>query len=566
MEDTVPDCREIISSEDYADFIIPYAVTGENYLDLDVACRQIASSQYEIVHVNLESLGQLNLYRFSYYSIPKLYGLLDIGAMEASNITRVQEQPSLSLKGNNVIVGIIDTGIDYTHPAFQNIDGTSRIIRIWDQQGMQGDLPENFQYGTEYKKEQIDEALRQENPFTIIPQLDTNGHGTSVAGIAAGSESILDGFTGAAPQADIAVVKLKEAKTYLKNFYFVPEDVVAYQENDIIMAVRYLISVAYERRQPLAICLGVGSNQGSHSGLTPLSQALTEYGNLPQNVIVAASGNETGRGHHYFGVIEKEIGYEDVEIRVGEKEEGFSLELWAQAPEVYNIGIRSPSGEEIPQISARLGGSQELNFILNRTRIFVDYRLVEQRSGGFLILMRFSNLTPGIWTIRVYNTLFINGEYHMWLPLTGFITSDTKFLRANPYTTLTTPSTATGVMTVGAYEYNTDSIFLNSGRGNTRLGRIKPDITAPGVNILVPRSSGGYTTKSGTSISAGMMAGASALLLEWAVVEGNYPTMNTGEATTYFIRGADRKDTLAYPNRQWGYGTLNMYQVFERIL
>ncbi len=559
-------CREIISSQDYADFIVPYTVTGENYLNLDVACKQVASARYEIVHVRLDSIDELNLYNFSYYSFPKLYGLLDVGAMEATNIIRVQEQPALNLKGNNVIIGFIDTGIDYTHPAFKNLDGTTRIISIWDQSSMSGSTPANFQYGTEYRREQINEALRQEDPFTIIPQIDTNGHGTSMAGIAAGSESVQDGFLGAAPAAEIAVVKLKQAKDYLKDFYFVPRDVIAYQENDIMMGIQYLINIAYTRKQPLVICLGVGTNQGSHSGFTPLSQTLSEYGNVPQNIVVVAAGNETGRGHHYFGIIEKEIGYEDVEIRVGEKEVGFSLELWAQAPEIYNIAIRSPSGEEIPQISAKLGQSQELNFILNKTRIYVDYRIVEQRSGGFLILVRFSNLTPGIWTIRVYNTLFIHGQYHMWLPLTGFITPDTKFLRANPYTTLTTPSTATGIMTVSAYEYNTGSIFLNSGRGNTRLGAIKPDITAPGVNILVPRVGGGYTRKNGTSMAAAIMAGASALLLEWAIIEQKHPTMNTGEAITYFIRGADRKDTLFYPNRQWGYGTLNMYQVFERIL
>ena len=562
----MPDnCSEIITSEDYADFIVPTTLTSRNFNNFDVKCVQSVSPQYQIEHIALSDIPQLSLTRFPYFSIPSLFTLLDTSSMDVSQITTVQNQPILKLRGKNILIGFIDTGIDYTNEVFRNPDGTTRIASIWDQTILEGPAPADLTYGTEYTDVQINEALRSEKPLEIVPSQDTDGHGTFMAGIAAGSASLAGDFIGAAPESTIAMVKLKPAKQYLRDFLFIKEDAIAYQENDIMLGIRYLELVAIRLKMPIVICIGLGTNQGSHTGASPLSEVLTNTGKAAQNIVVIAAGNEGLESSHFLGVIEENTSQESVEIRVAEGESGFALEFWATPPEIYSVSIQSPTGEVVPRIPARYGQSQELSFIFEATKIYIDYQLVEEASGGFLILLRFKNPTAGIWTINVYNSLFINGNYHMWLPVSGFKSPDTVFLRPNPYTTITIPGNANFVLTTSTYNHTNGSLYLHASRGFSRDNHIKPIITAPGVGVYGPMPRGAFVNRTGSSIAAAHMAGASALLLDWAVNQGHQPNMNTDEAITFFIRGADRNEGLAYPNREWGYGTLNMYQVFQRL-
>lgn len=562
----MPDnCSEVITSEDYADFIVPTTLTSRNFNNFDIKCVQSVSPQYQIEHIALSDIPQLSLTRFPYFSIPSLFTLLDTSSMDVSQITTVQNQPILKLRGKNILIGFIDTGIDYTNEVFRNPDGTTRIASIWDQTILDGPAPANLSYGTEYTDVQINEALRSENPLEIVPSQDTDGHGTFMAGIAAGSASLAGDFIGAAPESTIAMVKLKPAKQYLRDFLFIKEDAIAYQENDIMLGIRYLELVAIRLKMPIVICIGLGTNQGSHTGASPLSEVLTNTGKAAQNIVVIAAGNEGLESSHFLGVIEENTSQENVEIRVAEGESGFALEFWATPPEIYSVSIQSPTGEVVPRIPARYGQSQELSFIFEATKIYIDYQLVEEASGGFLILLRFKNPTAGIWTINVYNSLFINGNYHMWLPVSGFKSPDTVFLRPNPYTTITIPGNANFVLTTSTYDHTNGSLYLHASRGFSRDNHINPIITAPGVGVYGPMPRGAFVNRTGSSIAAAHMAGASALLLDWAVNQGHQPNMNTDEAITFFIRGADRNEGLAYPNREWGYGTLNMYQVFQRL-
>ena len=441
----------------------------------------------------------------------------------------------------------------------------AELLAIWDQTIQSGDPPEGFLYGTEYTKQQIDEALESENPLVVVPSIDENGHGTFLAGIAAGSESEDGSFFGAAPKSMIAMVKLKPAKRYLRDFFFIKEGAEAYQENDLMAGMDYLRKLAEKLDMPLVIGIGLGTNQGSHFGLAPIEQLIRQISSVVGNIIVTAAGNETGRGHHYHGIYPSEQEYEEVEIRVGEEERGFSLEFWARAPEYYSIAIRSPSGEYTPRIVTRFTSSQVLDFVFEETKIYVDYRTVVQGEGDFLILIRFQNPTPGIWTIRVYNSLYINGNYNMWLPMYGFISPDTVFLRPSPDTTLTIPATTGNVIVASAYNHVNGGIYINSSRGYPLSNIIKPDLAAPGVNVYGPLVGNRFGRMTGTSVAAAHMAGAAALLLEWALVRDNREILTTGDAIAFFIRGASRKPGVVYPNREWGYGTLDVYQVFERI-
>ena len=212
MQQTSQEDRQRILSEDYVSLIFH---TQNSPFDpteiLEELLPQVVNRKYVILNAPLAEFPP-DIASQGYYSIPKLFTLLDTASLEASGILRVQNQPFLNLKGRGVIIGFIDTGINYQHPAFRNPDGSSRILRIWDQTIQTGQIPEGFRYGSEYTQEQIDLALRSSSPLSIVPTTDSDGHGSAMAGIAAGSVDETAKLSGAATLASIMVVKLNTAK------------------------------------------------------------------------------------------------------------------------------------------------------------------------------------------------------------------------------------------------------------------------------------------------------------------------------------------------------------------
>lgn len=559
--------REMILSNDYLDFIRNFKSSPEVWLqEYENYGAQAFGGGFGMVHIRRDLFSGNPMETLGYYAVPKLFTTLDTTSLEVSGILQVQTQPLLNYTGKDIILGFIDTGIDYTLPAFRRSDGSSRILRIWDQTIQTGNSPENIFYGSVYTREQMNDALASESPYMVVPSRDEDGHGTLIAGIAAGSPDPSQDFTGAAPGADLVIVKLKPAKQNLRDFYLIRENALAFQETDIMMAMRYLLEVSYELQKPIVICLGLGSTQGSHTGDSPLAQILTYYSGFTGCYITVAAGNEAGMGHHFYGKIDEPGGMQTAEILVNEEDRGFSLELWGQPPELYSVGIVSPLGETIQRIPARLGQSVTLRFTLERTVIELYYEIVEAASGNELILLRFRNPTPGIWTIRVYNDVFINGVFHMWLPVTGFLSPDTVFLGPNPDTTLTTPSSTEEVITISTYNAYNGSLFINSSRGYTKDGKIKPDIAAPGVNVPGPQISGGYAAYTGSSVAAAITAGAVALLVNWGMDQNPDRLFTNLEVQGFLIRGATRSPQFLYPNREWGFGTLNLYQIFQNLM
>lgn len=583
----MPACNFNPASEEYADFIIRHNnhSPAELLIENNADCVDYADQEFAIVYSRLQPLLPITTKKYTYTAIPKLYTLLDTTSMEASGIIQTFQQPTLNLRGEGTMIGFIDTGIDYRNPLFRLPDGTSRIVAIWDQTlpaptgtseapyGISEPTPAmGFSYGQEYLKAQIDEALRSDDPFSIVPSTDTSGHGTFMAGIAAGGSTPAEDFTGAAPQCSIAVVKLKPAKQYLRDFYLLPENAIAYQENDIMMGIKYLELLAIRRNLPLVIYIGLGTNYGSHDGTSPLGLSLSSISWLVGVSPVLPAGNEAGLRHHYLGRVLSGQEYDDVEIRVGSGERGFFLELWATEPELYTVGFVSPTGEVIPRLPIGLGEEVNVPFTLEQTVITVNYRTTEVGSGSQFVLMRFDAPTAGIWHVRVYNSLFISGIFHMWLPNQGFIGDDTFFLRADPDTTITEPANAAGPITVSTYNHQNNSIYIHSSRGYSRGGLVKPELAAPGVDVYGPglspssdRDAFPMTRKTGSSVAAAHVAGAVADLFTWGIVRGNNIAMSDASVRAYLIRGADRNPAITYPNRIWGYGTLDLYQTFLRI-
>lgn len=594
------DCPFNPASESIADFIYRYGSQQQIVGNPDdIPCIDYISPDYSIIYTPLDTVLPISLRRYSYYSVPGLFSLLDSSSMEVSGITSTFASPALGNRGRGVLIGLIDTGIDYTNPLFQNPDGTTRINSIWDQSLPEDrdilppGVPDRYpgggaSYGTEYTREQINAALASDTPLALVPSTDTNGHGTFLAGIAAGGSLPAQDFTGAAPESELVVVKLKPAKQYLRDFYLVSSDAEAYQENDIMMGIKYLRVEAYRLKKPMVILLGLGSNLGSHEGTSPLSITLQDISRNLGAATVIAAGNETGLGHHYEGTIPSGQEFDDVEIRVGqpESELGFVVELWASTADTYSVGFISPSGEIISRIPIIAGNETSIPFLLEPTIITVNYQLIESGSGKQLIFIRFQAPTTGIWKIRVFNTQYLTGLFHLWLPSQGLISDETVFLTPNPYTTITMPGNTASPITVGAYNHLNNSIYIHSSRGYTVGGLIKPDIAAPGVNISGPAVGRGIgsagtaagrgtgsagtaavpmTTRTGTSVAAAHVAGAVANLLSWGIVEGHNITMSEASIKAYLIRGARRNPALSYPNREWGYGALDLYETFLRL-
>jgi subtilisin family serine protease len=281
--------------------------------------------------------------------------------------------------------------------------------------------------------------------------------------------------------------------------------------------------------------------------------------------VAVAAGNEGNSRRHYYGTVDPLIGYDTVELNVGANEAGFSMELWGQSPGIFSIDILTPSGEYVPTISAVINETREITFVFEPTIIYVDYRIVESESGDQLILMRFSNPTTGIWRFRVYERGGMSTGFHIWLPMEGFISPDTFFVRSDPYTTILALGNAEAPITVTAYNDADDSLYLNASRGFTRTGYIKPEIAAPGVNVIGPTLDQGFAEFTGTSISAAHTSGVAALMLQWGNVNGNLPDMNSIIIKKLAIRGARRDVNTIYPNRDWGYGILDIYNVFDRL-
>ena len=559
------DCREKILSEDYVDLILPdYRREFDVVLPERQICFQELGFGYRAIYIDRELVGEVSFDKVGYDGVPNCYTLLDAGAMNETGISALQNYPTLQLQGDGIMIGFIDTGIDYMNPVFREISGT-RIAGIWDQTIQTGNTPEGFAYGSEYTREQINEAIRNDLPESIVPSIDTNGHGTFVASLAAGNENLENQFQGAAPKATIGVVKLKEAKSFLKDFYAIREDAVCYQDTDIMQGLLYLNELAQRMDMPLVICVALGTNFGGHNGENNLSRILQNYARLENRCVVIGGGNEASQRHHYQGDL-KESDVQEVEVRVEEGGgRGFVAEIWTSLPNILTAYLVSPSGERSPEISIRQGEKYSFNFAFDNTEVEIEYRLLLNNSSSLLVFLRFNEPSPGIWKVGVSPLQTGDGEFHIWLSMQEFLEQNTYFLEANPNLTLTEPGSTRGAITTAFYNGADNSVDINSGRGYTRSNLVKPDFATPGVQLKGAFPNGRFVTRSGASGAAGITAGAAALIMEWLLKRPESRNVSTSQVANVMILGADQDNLLEFPNREWGYGTLDVYQSLDRL-
>lgn len=495
-----------------------------------------------------------NLPQITYMEKPKRLFFADFAGRSISCIHSLQEGPR-GLFGDGTLLACIDSGVDYTHPAFRNADGSSRLFALWDQT-IPGSPPEGYPLGTLYTRQQINEALNAADSAErnrMVPSRDTSGHGTAVLGIAAGGGGSERGggedslYRGVAPKAALLAIKLSSSG---ENAF--P------RTTQLMMALDYCIRTALFLQKPIAINLSFGNNYGSHSGTSLLETYLNQAAGLGRTAVCIGSGNEGSSGRHAGGIL-SDSETKPVEFSVGPYESSMSLQIWKSYTDDIDIVVVHPDGTRIGPLQSVLG---TVRFRVRGTELLFYYGMPSPHSQAqeiYLDLIPVSGqpaVDSGIWTVELHARRIVTGRYDLWLP--GFAGAETRFFLPDPETTLTIPSTARYGITVGAYEPRLQTYADFSGRGYTRLlQEIKPDLCAPGVNITAPAAEGGYRSFTGTSFAVPFVTGSAALMMEWGIVRGNDPFLYGEKLKAFLIRGARQLPSeKTYPNPRLGFGVL----------
>lgn len=543
-------------SEDYVEYIIEYNGDREALMELYRPYGlSIIDNRYAVAYQIKPENYMESFSRLEYNLFPKVYGLMDDdGALEAIGAINIQQESILGLTGNGVLLGIVDTGIDILGDQFIESDGSTKILTAWDQT-MEGSWDASYGYGREYSEEEIQAAV--DNRQKILT--DATGHGTFCAGTA----------VSVATSSKLIVVKLKQAKENIRKFYGIPTGVDAYSEVDIMLAVAYLLEQQKRLRMPMCILMTLGTNSGSHTGAGALDRYISNIGDLQGLVVAVAGGNEGRAGHHFSGRVTDSFAVLEIDVA---HNDSFTLEIWGQSTNTYSVAVEVPGGEFIERISPRYDKSSIIRPIFGGGMIYVDYFIVEDSAGQELIMLRFVSPANGIWRIRVYGVGSTELSFNAWLPISRFISPETRFVTSDPRVTITSPGVSETAICTCAYDYTNGNLYIENSRGYTADGRVKPDLLAPGVNIMGEGPGNEQVIRSGTSVAAAYTAGCSALLLEWSYGRKLIRNINGNQLRGYLRRGAVRPGAAGgllelrqYPNPEWGYGLLNIYNTFESL-
>jgi minor extracellular serine protease Vpr len=518
---------------------------------------ELLSEDYAIFTMRYGDLFRLyNFEQVEYFELPKTVTYILEESLCSAGINPVQELAQFALTGEGVMIGVIDSGIDYTHPDFRNEDGSTRIIALWDQ-SIEGNPPAGFISGTLYDRGQIDAALASESPLDIVPSQDYLGHGTAVTGIAAGNGRASGGMlNGVAPHAEIVVVKLQS--TGLPTFP---------QSTDIMRGIKFLYDLAESMNMPLAINLSYGTNDGSHDGSSLFEQYIDAMAGQWKSVICVAAGNEAASGHHFLGVVGQGETIQ-VQFSTNEGVGRLYMTLWKNFVDDIYFELIAPNGQTSGLITP---DRDVITVILDNVQVDVIYNQPNHYSYEqevyYMLTALDGSLPNGLWTLTAHGEAIVDGKFNIWLPTNDEVGQEIAFFSPDAENTITIPATVDNVISVGGYNANIDAPADFSGRGLPyEMYGQKPDLVAPAVAIFTTSPGGNYDMQSGTSVATPFVTGSAALMMQWGIVRGIDPFLYGQRVKAFLIKGASRDPERIYPNPIWGYGRLNLIKTMNLLV
>lgn len=494
------------------DLIIKYSGSLESVQALASRVVEL-QNEYAVITIQESLIAALTqIPEIEYIEKPKRLFFQVANGRRASCIDAVQQGPGLSLFGQDILVAVIDSGIDYENADFRNEDGTTRILALWDQSLAPGEgrtPPSGYAAGAEYTADQINEALKKTvsaDRRQLVPSIDTSGHGTAVAGIAAGNGRNSNGrYAGVAPRSNLLVVKLGN-----------PRQDGFPRTTELMQGIDYVIRKALEFRMPVSVNISFGNTYGSHDGTSLLERFIDDISNIWKSSICIGSGNEASSAGHTSGNLQE--GREEIiQLAVQNNQTAFSVQIWKEYTDIVDISLMTPAGVTVGPIQEVLGSQR---FTVGQTEILLYYGEPSPYSTAQEIyidlLPRDTYVMSGVWRLILNPRKVVSGSYEMWLPSENVLNQGTGFLFPTDHTTLTIPSSAGRVITVGAYNALTFAYADFSGRGYTReTNLVKPDLVAPGVNVTSAAVGGNYAQFTGTSFATPFVTGGAALMMEW---------------------------------------------------
>lgn len=530
------------------DVIILYSGTLERVSETAESVTPLLKN-FAIVRIREENIEKLaSLEEVIYIEKPKRLFFEVADGRRVSCIDAVQT-PRFRLTGKGVLIGVIDSGIEYANADFRQEDGATRIRFLWDQT-VEGTPPEGYRIGSEFSAEQINEALQQPNRtmrLQKVPSVDSSGHGTAVAGVAAGNGRNSGGrYRGTAPDAELIIVKLGN-----------PGGVGFPRTAELMQAVDYIVQKAEMLQMPVSVNISFGNTYGAHNGTSLPERFLDAAAQIGRTLISVGTGNEGAEAGHTSGFV-REGEETSVPLGVQERQGAFSLQIWTDYTDVIGVTIKTPSGERVGPIREVMGTQR---FLTGKTEILLYYGEPSPYSGLNEIFLEFlpvdDYVNSGEWNIILVPEQIVTGRFEMWLPASYTLNEGTAFFYPTEELTLTIPSTASRVLTVAAYDADTMSYADFSGRGRKSQNNQKPDLAAPGVNVVSVQGEEGYASFTGTSFAAPFASGGAALLMEWGITEKNDPFLYGEKAKAFLRRGARELPGYdSWPNNQLGYGAL----------
>lgn len=544
----------------------------EEMAKIDYACGIPITEAFAVIAVNENDINRLliDVPSIVYIDIRTMLVLQEISPSYVDNINNIKLNPYLDVSGRGVVVGIIDTGINYLNPEFMREDGTSRIITLWDQTISSNDFQDNYNMymGKVFTNDQINLAIQasrnNEDPYAIVPSIDDVGHGTKVASIigARGEDPDLQGV---ANGCDFVIVKLFQSTNFrqkiLENNMTPPP---VYNMSELFTAIEFLKNEFLRLNRPMVIYIGVGTTFGSHDGANLISRYILNLMNYGHLCIVIGTGNEGNAQGHVSGFIPGVNEISTQEFRISRELKNFSFSIWLQSPNRASINITSPTGESSGIIISQTGKVLTYNYVFTNTSVRISYFTPEHFTGNELINVEFTRIKPGIWRVDLIGYYIVSGRYDIWMPPSNTLPPGVEFLTPNPENTLLVPSTTMNMLSV-AYLGVNNSITPTSGKGFNVNGFINPAIATTGVDILASDVNGNESTLSGASAASAIIAGACALLFEWGIIKGNDRSMSTIKIRSYLIYGSTRNPNFTYPNVDIGYGEFNLLGTFNFI-